>query len=175
MDFYSILEISPEASSDEIKKSFRRLAKKFHPDVNHDPEAESMFKLIYIAYDILKDNYKRQLYDELQQLKRMELQGRMRRWHSQANRQATEYAKMEYEEFEESLLSKISFHSTQFLALLFAFVLLCMGFIGLLLGAYFIFKSDFNGAITAAFFLIAFASGFLWLGIKTFLGVLETW
>ena len=63
INYYDILEINKSASGDEIKKSYRRLARKFHPDVNHDPFAEEHFKEIIQAYETLSDAEKRKSYD----------------------------------------------------------------------------------------------------------------
>lgn len=64
MDYYEILEVSRDADSDTIKKSFRKLALKYHPDRNPDnKEAEESFKLINEAYEVLSDNEKRSIYD----------------------------------------------------------------------------------------------------------------
>lgn len=63
-DYYELLEVTREASGDEIKKSFRRLAMKYHPDRNPDDKtAEQKFKEINEAYEVLKDEQKRAAYD----------------------------------------------------------------------------------------------------------------
>lgn len=63
-DYYEILEINKNASSEEIKKSFRKLAMQYHPDRNPgDKEAETKFKEINEAYEVLKDEQKRAAYD----------------------------------------------------------------------------------------------------------------
>jgi len=65
-DYYKILEVDKKASDAEIKKSFRKLANKYHPDKNQgDSNAESKFKEINEAYEVLKDKEKRQKYDNL--------------------------------------------------------------------------------------------------------------
>ena len=60
---YSTLEVSENASADEIKKAYRKLARKYHPDINKSPEAEDKFKEINAAYEILSDTSKKQQYD----------------------------------------------------------------------------------------------------------------
>jgi curved DNA-binding protein len=60
---YETLEVSSNASADEIKKAYRRLARKYHPDINKTPEAEEKFKEINAAYEILSDEEKRKKYD----------------------------------------------------------------------------------------------------------------
>lgn len=64
-DYYSILGITKSAGQDEIKKAYRKLALKYHPDKNPgDKEAEKKFKEISEAYEVLNDDKKRQLYDQ---------------------------------------------------------------------------------------------------------------
>ncbi len=64
-DYYEILGASRTASQEEIQRSYRKLARKFHPDVNKAPDAEEKFKEINEAYEVLKDPEKRKKYDEL--------------------------------------------------------------------------------------------------------------
>ena len=64
-DYYEVLEVSRSASEDEIKKAYRKLAIKYHPDRNPgDAEAEAKFKEAAEAYDVLHDPQKRQQYDQ---------------------------------------------------------------------------------------------------------------
>ena len=55
-DFYKILGVSRDAKEDELKKAYRKLALKYHPDKNQDPGAEDKFKEIAEAYEVLSDS-----------------------------------------------------------------------------------------------------------------------
>lgn len=64
-DYYKIMGVAPEAGADEIKRAYRKLARKYHPDVSDDPNAEERFKEVGEAYEVLKDPAKREEYDQL--------------------------------------------------------------------------------------------------------------
>ena len=66
-DYYKIMGISTGASADEIKRAYRKLARKYHPDVSKEPDAEERFKELGEAYEALKDPQKRAAYDKLYQ------------------------------------------------------------------------------------------------------------
>ena len=63
-DYYSILGVAKNATQDQINSAYRKLAKKWHPDVNKAPEATEMFEKITKAYEVLKDPQKRKAYDQ---------------------------------------------------------------------------------------------------------------
>jgi len=62
-DYYAALGVRRDASQEEIKKAYRRLARELHPDVNPDPQTQERFKEITQAYEVLSDAEKRQMYD----------------------------------------------------------------------------------------------------------------
>ena len=64
-DYYKIMNVDKTASQDEIKTSYRKLARKFHPDVSKEKDAESRLKDINEAYEVLRDKEKRAAYDQL--------------------------------------------------------------------------------------------------------------
>ena len=66
-DFYKVLGVSKEATDDEITKAYRKLARKYHPDLNKTKEAEEKFKDISEAYDVLNNKESRQKYDAIRQ------------------------------------------------------------------------------------------------------------
>jgi curved DNA-binding protein len=64
-DYYEILGVAPEAETSDIKAAYRRLARKYHPDLNPGEEAEEKFKEVAEAWEVLKDDTRRAEYDEL--------------------------------------------------------------------------------------------------------------
>lgn len=67
-DYYEVLGVSDKASPDEVKKAYRKLAKQYHPDANHEPGAADRFKEIGEAYSVLSDADKRKQYDNMRKL-----------------------------------------------------------------------------------------------------------
>lgn len=63
-DYYKVLGVDRNASDQDIDKAYRRLAKKYHPDINHEPGAEEKYKQVNEAYEVLHDKQKRAQYDQ---------------------------------------------------------------------------------------------------------------
>ncbi len=64
-DYYATMGVARDATQDEIKRAYRKLARKYHPDVSKEPDAEARFKEVGEAYEVLKDPEKRKRYDAL--------------------------------------------------------------------------------------------------------------
>lgn len=64
-DYYAVLGVDRHASADQIKQAYRKLARKYHPDVSKEAQAEEQFKNVQEAYEVLKDSEKRRAYDQL--------------------------------------------------------------------------------------------------------------
>ncbi|HET7193629.1 MAG TPA: DnaJ domain-containing protein, partial [Nocardioides sp.] len=62
-DLYDLLGVSRDADAETIKKAYRRMARRLHPDVNPDPETQEQFKEVSRAYEVLSDPQKRAAYD----------------------------------------------------------------------------------------------------------------
>jgi len=74
-EFYNTLEVATDATGDQIKRAYRKMAKKYHPDVNSAPDAEISFKAAGAAYEVLGDPVKRLAYDLFVAEKRHATQG----------------------------------------------------------------------------------------------------
>src|SRR6202034_3338047 len=64
-DYYEVLGVARSADADAVKRAYRKLARKYHPDVSKEKNAESKFKEVQEAYEVLRDTEKRAAYDQL--------------------------------------------------------------------------------------------------------------
>ncbi|MGB5202406.1 MAG: DnaJ domain-containing protein, partial [Sedimenticolaceae bacterium] len=64
-DYYAAMGVARDATQDDIKRAYRKLARKYHPDVSKERDAERRFKELGEAYEVLKDPEKRAAYDQL--------------------------------------------------------------------------------------------------------------
>src|ERR687893_1479007 len=64
-DYYETLGVGRDASTEDIRRAYRKLARQYHPDVNKEPDAEDRFKEVSEAYEVLRDPEKRGRYDRL--------------------------------------------------------------------------------------------------------------
>ena len=107
-DYYEILGISKEAGANEIKRSYRALARQYHPDLNPgDKEAEEKFKLLGEAYDVLADADKRSHYEEYSRYWKQQGKGWGNRKKPRPNSKEAEYSAFEdFDNFVEQLLKR---------------------------------------------------------------------
>lgn len=151
--YYDILEINPGASESEIKKAYRRLARKYHPDVSKEEDAEERFLEITEAYQNLIERplSKRATYEPVNQPPDREEQRRER---------ARQYAKMRYDEFRKNTLAfKKTWYYTPLKILTYTIVY-CLYVVALLLFlapviAWIITRNTFLSIMFAFFILIS--------------------
>ena len=107
-DYYKILGVAEDASADEIKKAYRKLARKYHPDVSKEPGAEEKFKGLREAFEVLKDPAKRAEYDQLKKLGAFEKSGNFHpppEWRSTASYDSGDYWQGDAEQFSDFFAS----------------------------------------------------------------------
>lgn len=172
--YYDVLGVAQKASEEEIKSSFRQLAKKFHPDKNKSAGASEKFREVYIAYDILSDTYKRKVYDLLLIRRKQilnEKQYKPNYYRASPEREKYTYHKQS-EEIEPSVFV---FHLRQVLALLITLIILSGG--GFLLGAgfYLIFLTKFNGSLVSGYFCSALGFGLVYSTLKAVKVIFLIW
>lgn len=108
MNYYEILGVTRQASSIEIAKSFRALAKEYHPDINRSSDAKVKFIEIYEAYSILKDEQKRFIYDKvLFNEEEVIKNSNYSEWKEKAKEEGKYYSETKYKEFYENILKNI--------------------------------------------------------------------
>ncbi len=104
-DYYQILNVPYAADADEIKKAYKALAVKYHPDWNKEPGAELLFINIHEAYEILGNEKKRFAYN-MMFIRHLNLDnGKFAEWEKEANTRAEHYAQMPYKTYIEDVYS----------------------------------------------------------------------
>lgn len=187
MTYYEILNITASADENEVKRAFRKLAMKYHPDVNTSPDASDRFKLVYIAYEILSDSYKRKMYDELLESKKQNAgysnygysyQGSQAQnvadWDRTAHQRARAYSEMQYKDFKETLLDKISFQVNQALAFILFFALLSGGMVAIGFG-WIEFNSQVNGAKSLGILAFIFGGTMTYFAMTALYNIIKIW
>lgn len=107
-DYYKILGVAEDASADDIKKAYRKLARKYHPDVSKEAGAEAKFKELREAFEVLKDPAKRAEYDQLKKLGAFEKSGNFRpppEWRSTATYDAGDFSQGDAQQFSDFFAS----------------------------------------------------------------------
>lgn len=107
-DYYQILGVAEDASEDEVKKAYRKLVRKYHPDVSKEAGAEAKFKELREAYEVLKDPQKRAEYDRLKKLGAYEQNGNFRPppgWESSVHYENGGFSAAEAEQFSDFFAS----------------------------------------------------------------------
>lgn len=84
-DYYKIMGVSQHVTPQELKTAYRRLARKYHPDVSKEPDATEKFKEVGEAYEVLKDPEKRKIYDQYQANPQQHTQGQYQHTHHDAS------------------------------------------------------------------------------------------
>jgi DNA-directed RNA polymerase subunit F len=168
-DYYEILGIPLTATRQDIKKAYRNLALKYHPDKNKDADAAERFIEIHEAYEILYDDTKRDKYHSTYFRQRKEHEPEVNSWSRQAHSHAEEYAKMPYETYVEILYNSIEqMHTaTRRWTVIFAgycILITCVVLLGLSIYRVLISETVFSFTIIFSWLLL-FAFGFL--GFKT--------
>jgi len=107
-DYYKTLGVAEDATADEVKKAYRKLARKYHPDVSKESGAEEKFKELREAFEVLKDPAKRAEYDQLKKLGAYEKNGNFRpppQWQSSTQYGSNGFAPGDEEQFSDFFAS----------------------------------------------------------------------
>lgn len=166
VDHYKILGITENATLDEIKKSFRELAKKYHPDKNNADDANDRFREIFTAYEILKNTENRKYFDHERKkyygaIRDSAIQETFNEEHfnnakKQARENADKYSKMSFADFLESSIFVVK-KATLSVALVLMFL---FGGFMIIFGLYSLTMASNNGSGVGVFIMLfSFAFG----------------
>lgn len=169
MNHYERLGVGRKASQDEIRQAFRRLAKKYHPDVSQEPDAEEKFREVYASYEILSDPSKRGLYDTVlargfrqpQTYTTRPVYSRYEQDRRAAYGHARQYSHMRYERMEEEAMNPVSFHWVQLQGVFVNVLMIASGLGFLWLATRFFFVWDFNGHLVAGYLFTFLGAGII--------------
>lgn len=171
VNYYHILGLEASAEPADIKKAFRTMAKKYHPDVNKSSDANELFRLIYIAYNVLSDPQKKALYDEMYAPGSDSSANESLRddgfdeWKERARRRADHYARAGYGEFKKQELGIYEFIGSQVAGLIIIAFLFLLGGILLVIGIITLsigFREGFKpSAVFAGVLVVAIGVGLL--------------
>lgn len=186
VDYYQLLGIDRKASLSEVKKAYRELAKKYHPDLNNDPKASNVFQNIQSAYEVLADPRKRKIYDYLLFRKeKRQFQGQFhntfqkeeeRAKQEQAYQRAKEQVKKERYQLN-TPAEFLQFNLKQTVGLAITGIVLIAGMLLTGVGINFLFVKAFNGSLVAGYFTCGFGLLLIYKmisAIKTLFHIWET-
>ncbi len=166
VDYYKVLNISENATLEEIKKAFRKLAKEFHPDKNKSDDASLKFREVFEAYEILKDKITKDIFDERRRKfynKKRNVFDNEKNTKSEtyeyvkkeANKRAEYFSRMTFDDFLQSsifILKKTISKFTLILMFLFGLFMIFFGFFALV-------NTNNNEGFGFLIMLFAFAFG----------------
>ena len=167
-DYYNVLNISYNATKEEIVKAFRVLAKKYHPDKNHSPNASEQFREVFEAYEILKSDEKRKIYNHYWNVKfknktvtsQTDFEPEFREQRESAKQTAEKFSKMPYEDFINSAIFDIKFVVKKTPTIGAIILLFCLGLFFLFFMVM-LFSSNIDGGtgLFAGLFILLIAIG----------------
>lgn len=172
-DYYAILNISNNSTKTEVVKAFRDLAKKYHPDKNSSPNASEKFREVFEAYELLKDEDKRKIYDQYWKQKyqnktlrtQYDFEPEFKEQREYAKQSAEKYSKMPYEDFINSTIFDIKFIVKKTPTIGAIILLFCLGLFFLFF-MFMLFTSNIDGGVFAGFFILLIAGGIFAIAIS---------
>lgn len=181
-DYYSILNIPNNSTKEEIVKAFRELAKKYHPDKNPSPNASDKFREVFEAYEILKDDEKRKVYDHYWNIKfknktvvsQNDFEPEFKEQRESAKQTADKYSKMPYEDFINSAIFEIKFVVKKTPTIGAIILLFCLGLFFLFF-LIMLFSSNIEGGtgLFAGLFILLIAVGIFAVAISDWNKLME--
>lgn len=181
-DYYNILNISNNSTKAEIVKAFRELAKKYHPDKNYSPDASYKFREVFEAYEVLKNDEKRKIYDHYWNIKfkdktvtsQTDFEPEFKEQRESAKQTAEKYSKMPYEDFINSAIFEIKFAVKKTPTIGAIILLFCLGlFFLFFMGMLFTSNIDGGTGLFAGLFILIIAIGIFAVAISDWNKLME--